>query len=291
MDVTSLSAVEPVDHGAQHPSPRPRPCRRATARCAPARKRWGLSRMDRPTSRNDSEGMSQLVDRRLQQIRHDRAVSWTPATALFWPLFVVNTLVFVAAVPVLVVSPATATCRTRRTVPLPRGDHRPHQGLPAAGPRGRAHFRQHPHAPRGDHQADRRRAPREHSAQAPHARPARPHQIRDPSRTRGALTTTPPNASDSRWDKASELCRPRLCRPRRRGGGRMLPMAAEGQVKACRCSLRLRDSESLRDQFAGSSGRCGQSSSRAPSTAASRVNRCVGSAMSWPVSCLMRLSR
>ena len=65
--------------------------------------------MDRRTSRSDSERMPQLVDQRLQRVRHDRAVSWTPATALFWRLLVVNVLVFVAAAAVLVVSPATAS--------------------------------------------------------------------------------------------------------------------------------------------------------------------------------------
>ncbi len=53
--------------------------------------------------------MLQLVDQRRQRVPHDRAQSWTPASALFWRLFVVNGLVFVAAAAVLVVSPATVS--------------------------------------------------------------------------------------------------------------------------------------------------------------------------------------
>lgn len=65
--------------------------------------------MDSRTSRGDSDGMLQLVDPRRQRVVHHRALSWTPATALFWRLFVVNGLVLVAAAAVLVVSPATVS--------------------------------------------------------------------------------------------------------------------------------------------------------------------------------------
>jgi two-component system sensor histidine kinase UhpB len=53
--------------------------------------------------------MSGVVDQRRQQVPPDRAVSWTPATALFWRLFVVNGVVFVAGAGVLVLSPATVS--------------------------------------------------------------------------------------------------------------------------------------------------------------------------------------
>jgi hypothetical protein len=53
--------------------------------------------------------MSGVVDQRRQRVPHDRAVSWTPATALFWRLFVVNGAVFFAGAAVLVLSPATVS--------------------------------------------------------------------------------------------------------------------------------------------------------------------------------------
>jgi two-component system, NarL family, sensor histidine kinase UhpB len=53
--------------------------------------------------------MSGAVDQRQQQARGDRWIDQTPATALFWRLFLLNGLVFVAGAGVLVLSPATVS--------------------------------------------------------------------------------------------------------------------------------------------------------------------------------------
>jgi two-component system, NarL family, sensor histidine kinase UhpB len=67
--------------------------------------------MDRPQQRGDAVGMSGIVDRHPPRARGDRRAGRTPATALFWRLFLLNALVFVAGAGVLVLSPATVSAQ------------------------------------------------------------------------------------------------------------------------------------------------------------------------------------
>ncbi|HWM04596.1 MAG TPA: histidine kinase [Actinophytocola sp.] len=53
--------------------------------------------------------MSGVVDQRSQRVRGDHRTGRTPAAALFWRLFLLNGLVFVAGAGVLVLSPATVS--------------------------------------------------------------------------------------------------------------------------------------------------------------------------------------
>ena len=68
--------------------------------------------MDRPQPQGDAVGMPGIVDRHPQRARGDRRGGRTPATALFWRLFLLNALVFVAGAGVLVLSPATVSAQT-----------------------------------------------------------------------------------------------------------------------------------------------------------------------------------
>lgn len=53
--------------------------------------------------------MAQIVENRPHRLSEGRRTGRTPATALFWRLFLFNALVFVAAAAVLVISPATVS--------------------------------------------------------------------------------------------------------------------------------------------------------------------------------------
>lgn len=65
--------------------------------------------MDRWTPCGNAVGMSRAVDQRPQRVRDDHRTGRTPVTALFWRLFLLNGLVFVAGAGVLVLSPATVS--------------------------------------------------------------------------------------------------------------------------------------------------------------------------------------
>jgi two-component system, NarL family, sensor histidine kinase UhpB len=66
--------------------------------------------MDRPTGRGDAVGMSAIVGRLRQRVLGGHRTGRTPA-ALFWRLFLLNALVFVAGAGVLLLSPATVRGR------------------------------------------------------------------------------------------------------------------------------------------------------------------------------------
>jgi len=65
--------------------------------------------MDRWASGDDAVGMAAIVDQRPRRVRGVRRTGRTPASALFWRLFLFNAAVFVAGAAVLVLSPATVS--------------------------------------------------------------------------------------------------------------------------------------------------------------------------------------
>lgn len=65
--------------------------------------------MDTALPHGDAVGMAETVEQHPPAVRGDRRTGRTPATALFWRLFLLNALVFVTAAAVLVVSPLTVS--------------------------------------------------------------------------------------------------------------------------------------------------------------------------------------